>query len=141
MTERDLEIEALKERIAKLEEAAKPKAPFKPDPMPRRDLTERASMPPSALREMANAVPDAMVRQIVNGNRAPADLAPLTTNVRPTIAQQNRAGWRNPAPLGPPAGVAQADRLMDVADARDRAELIEKEARRLAKTKAEPDAA
>jgi len=135
MTERDLEIEALKERIAKLEEAAKPPAPFKPDPdwRPPPNPIDRASMPPQAMADLVGAVPDAMDRQTVNGNRAPADLAPLAGGTStPTIAQQNRSGWRNPAPLTNPPGVAQADQLMDVADARDRAELIEKEARRLA---------
>jgi len=38
-------------------------------------------------------------------------------------------GWQTPTPLSPPPGVAQADRLMDAQDARDRAELIEREAR------------
>ena len=32
-------------------------------------------------------------------------------------------------PLRPPPGVAQADRLMDAQDAKDRAELIEREAK------------
>ena len=39
-------------------------------------------------------------------------------------------GWAHSAPLGPPPGVAQADRLMDAQDAKDRAELIQQEARR-----------
>jgi len=38
-------------------------------------------------------------------------------------------GWAHETPLGPPPGVAQADRLMDAQDAKDRAELIEREAR------------
>jgi hypothetical protein len=130
-SERDLEIEALKERIAKLEDAAKPKAPFKPEPMPQRDLTERASMPPSALRAMAEAIPSVMVREIVSGGLADQTLKPLATNVRPSVG---RSGWLNPAPLDVP-GIALADKLVDAQDARDRAELIEKEARtRMTKT-------
>ena len=34
-------------------------------------------------------------------------------------------GWIDNVPLGPPAGVALCDRLMDAQDARDRAERIE----------------
>ena len=49
------------------------------------------------------------------------------------VSAQNRSGWRDPGPLGPPPGVAIADRLMDVQDARDRAQLIANEAQRLAK--------
>jgi hypothetical protein len=48
-------------------------------------------------------------------------------------------GWRDAGPIGPPPGVAAADRLMDAADARDRADLIAQEARRMAMMKlAEP---
>jgi hypothetical protein len=47
-------------------------------------------------------------------------------------ARVEARGWREPTPLGPPPGVAQADKLMDMQDARDRAELIAQEARRLA---------
>ena len=130
-------IEALERRIAELEAKAKPPKPFVPDPNRQPyDPTANASMPPSALRMMVDAVPGAMVRQIVGGNRAPKDLAPLAGGgVRPTVASENRTGWRNPAPLTNPPGVALADKLMDVAHARDRAGLIEREARRLAKPK------
>jgi hypothetical protein len=44
-------------------------------------------------------------------------------------------GWINPRPIGPPPGVAQADRLMDAADRRDREELVMAEARRKAALK------
>ena len=44
-------------------------------------------------------------------------------------------GWGYSAPLGPPPGVAQADRLMDAQDAKDRQELIEKKAREQAMQK------
>ena len=38
-------------------------------------------------------------------------------------------GWAHSAPLGPPPGVAQADRLMDAQDLKDRRELIEQKAK------------
>jgi hypothetical protein len=39
------------------------------------------------------------------------------------------SGWREAAPLTPPPGIAQADKLMDAQDARDRQELIERKAK------------
>src|SRR5262249_24573141 len=141
MTEEErAELAAVRQRVEELERAAKPPEPFKPGPPPNPNwLLDRASMPSSAMREMTNAIPDKMVREIVNGGLSPQTLAPLAGgNVRPTVAQQNTSGWRSPAPLSNPPGVAQADKLMDVQDQRDRAELIASEAkRRLAK----PDAA
>jgi hypothetical protein len=129
----ETELEALKARIEELERRAKPPEPFKPDPNWRPPINpiDRISMPVSVMRDMVNAVPDAMVREIVNGNRAPGTLAPLAdANTRPRVAQGNRSGWRDAQPLTNPPGVAQADRLMDAADARDRADLIAAEARR-----------
>ena len=38
------ELDDLKKRVAEIEKAAKPPEPFVPKPMPRRDLTEGASM-------------------------------------------------------------------------------------------------
>ena len=37
--------------------------------------------------------------------------------------------WQHEIPIGPPPGVNYADRLMDAQDARDRAELIERDAK------------
>jgi hypothetical protein len=45
-------------------------------------------------------------------------------------------GWVEPRPIGPPPGVAAADRLMDAQDAKDRVDLIAQEARRAAVRKA-----
>jgi len=41
-------------------------------------------------------------------------------------APVNTGGWGAATPLGPPPGVAQCDRLMDAADARDRIELAQR---------------
>jgi hypothetical protein len=58
------EIDDLRARIAALEEAAKPKAPFIPEPVVRWDPTEGMSMPPAVLAEMA-PVGDATLRDVV----------------------------------------------------------------------------
>ena len=91
------ELAALKARVAELERKGKPSAPMKADPAPLRDLTEGMSMPPEALREMANAVPDAMVRQIVNGNlsyrnakRRSRDVRVLTLLIRNQMVVADR---------------------------------------------------
>jgi hypothetical protein len=123
------ELEALKARIEELERRAKPPEPFKPDPhwRPPPNPIDRLSMPVSVIRDMANAVPDAVVRQIVSG-RAPQNLAPLAATATP-VSAQNTSGWRESVPLSNPPGVALADKLMDAADRADRVEL----AQRLAK--------
>jgi hypothetical protein len=128
------ELAALKARVAELERA-KPPEPFKPDPdyvppSPFR-LLDRVSMPAGVMREMADAMPDAMVRDIFRDARTPQTLAPLSADVRPRLPQ----GPREPTPLSNPPGIAIADRLMDAQDQRDRAELIEREAKRLALAK------
>jgi len=141
MANLEAELAALKARVAELEARGRPAAPFKAEPAPQRDLTERASMPPSALREMATAVPSVVIREIANGDRVPAQLAPLARDyATPSVAQR---GWRSPAALDVP-GIALADRMMDVADRADRVELAQRLAkqelaRRAAKGK--PDAA
>jgi hypothetical protein len=96
----------------------------------------RVGMSAEVVREMANAVGDGLVRQIVGGS-APATLKPLSEgSARPRVAQEDRSGWRNAAPLEPPGGRGTQDliaNLCEVQDARDRADLIAKEAQRLAK--------
>jgi hypothetical protein len=124
MSERDLEIEELKARIAKLEKLAQPSAPTTPTPV--RDLTEGMSMPKDALRAMADAVPTVVIREMANGDRVRADLAPLGKGY--TTPPLPRSRNLSAAPLEVP-GVALADKLMDAADRADRVEL----AQRLAK--------
>jgi hypothetical protein len=130
MTDKD-ELAALKARIEELEaRSPKPPEPFKPAPYQRYDPTEGMTMPPSALRAMVEAVPDRMLREIVRDYRAPT--GPTTMVPRqgggPANVPGSGTGWAEPTPLGPPPGVAQADRLMDAQDAKDRAALVEREA-------------
>ena len=120
------ELEDLKKRVAELEKAAKPPEPFVPMPMPRRDLTEGASMPPSAMKAMVDALPSSFFSDLRADARKPN---PVTggPNPGPQPQAQRGSGWVEPRPLESPPGVALADRLVDAQDARDRAELIERE--------------
>jgi hypothetical protein len=129
------QIEVLQKQVADLEaRVPKPPKPFVPEP-PRapRDLTEGLSIPKEALRDLVAAVGDDVMRDIRgDARRDVSDFRPVGPDVRPTV---RGSGWRDPAPLGPPPGIAQADRLMDAQDAKDRAELIAQEARRLGAAK------
>jgi hypothetical protein len=75
---------------------------------------------------MMEAVPDQFMRSIVADQRrgvsAPASMA-STPGARPEPPRPG-TGWSAPAPLAPPPGVALCDRLMDAADAHDRADRI-----------------
>ena len=91
----------------------------------------RGSPTAKVLADHVRAVGGAIVREIV-GDGPVGKLAPAGDESVRRAAPEfvNRTGWRNAAPLSSPAGVAQADRLMDATDARDRADLIAAEARR-----------
>jgi hypothetical protein len=123
------EIAALKKELAEVKAALTPKPEFKPEPYQRYDPTANMSMPRSTLLEMAAAVPDHMLRDIVHDNRAPTGrpgvIPEQPSNVRGNVPGSG-TGWAHEIPLGPPPGVAQADRLMDEQDRRDRAELARK---------------
>ena len=122
----------LSDRIAKLEEAAKPAKPVewtwqKPD------YTANARMPDSVLREMLAAVPESVMRELRSDARKPnpitqASSSPLTTSssTQPQPTQRG-TGWRDEIPLGPPPGIEHCDRMLDAQEAKDRAELIERE--------------
>jgi hypothetical protein len=88
-------------------------------------------MPPDAIREMVAAEPKGFMHDVaLRDNRAPMTPATIPSSQaggRPSGGGSK--GWIEPTPLGPPPGVAQADRLMDAQDRKDRAELIEREAR------------
>jgi hypothetical protein len=139
MTKKDDELAALRKRIEELEAKTKPpepEKPFVPQPYQRYDPTAGMCMPPSALRAMVAAEPRNFMRDVVRDNRAPS----TPTGAIPRSQQASSGGgpvnvpgsgtnWGHSTPLGPPPGVAQADRLMDAQDAKDRAELIEREAK------------
>jgi hypothetical protein len=146
MSEKDVETElaALRAEVADLKaqvERAKPPASVKalvveagePGPTTTQLAMNRVSLSPEVMAEFAQAVGD-----LRGAWRSPtagptsmvveANAAPKSTRAPGPV---NNSGWRDATPLGPPPGVAQADRLMDAQDARDRAELIAREAKRL----------
>jgi hypothetical protein len=135
------EIDELKAEIAQLRaevERANPPAPPKFEAVARGPTTtdiamSRISMSPQVMAEMARAVGSETIRGIVKsggvGVLQSAGGGPTATRV----SAQNTSGWRDPGPLGPPPGIAIADRLMDHQDAKDRAALIAEEARRALK--------
>jgi hypothetical protein len=125
LAEQQAEVEALKAA------QPKPKPEFKEQPYQRYDPTEGMSMPLSTLRDMVNAEPRGFMRDVaMRDNRAPnhPGTIPSKSEARAPLPSST-PGWVDPSPLRPPPGVAQADKLMDEQDRRDRAEL----ARRLGK--------
>jgi hypothetical protein len=99
---------------------------------------------PATVRDLAGGVTDADCRDIVRASHAPTgpsamspSTPPVTAGGRPANVPGSGTGWAHSAPLGPPPGVAQADRLMDAQDAKDRAELIRQEAQQRAMQKLE----
>jgi predicted XRE-type DNA-binding protein len=136
------ELAALKKRQgeleAKLAEADKPPAPqFKPEPRERYDPTANFGMPRSVVREMAKAIPPDLARDLRADALKPN---PVTGTSQAQLSQdrdggrvqiQRGTGWQEPNPLSAPPGVPIMDRLMDMQDAIDKADLE----RRLARTK------
>jgi hypothetical protein len=91
------------------------------------------------LAAMRAAAPDDVCRAIaMRDNRAPTGrpgTIPIDqqqpTSVRGVgVPPGGGTGWQTPAPLRPPEGVRQADRLMDAQDRRDRHDLMMAEAKR-----------
>jgi hypothetical protein len=140
MSKTDDEVAALRAEVADLKARVEARAnPPAPPPRfeagPRGPTTSelaisRVGMSPETKREFASAVPTGVVRQIV-GDGPVGKLAPAGAegNARPSVAQLNTSGWRTAQPLSNPPGVAQADRLMDEQDRRDRVELAQRLAR------------
>ena len=126
------EIEDLKKELQALKDQINP-PPRPPSTYQPRDLTEGMSMPKSAMLEMIKAVPESLMRELRADARRPNPVTEASSStVRSTPAAQHsqpqrKGGWVEPRPLEPPPGVALADRLVDAQDARDRAELIERE--------------
>ena len=125
------ELEELKKRVAELEKAAKPPEPFVPMPMPRRDPTEGMSMDRETMREMIAATAGVMADLRADARRPNPVTEASSSTVKSTPSAlpqpRNTGGWRDEIPLSSPPGVELADRLMDHQDAKDRAELIERE--------------
>jgi hypothetical protein len=144
MTEDELkaELDALKTRQAELEaklDENKPSAPFKAEPYQPRDWTAGATMDRETKRELAKAIPDDLARDLradlARGNPITQSVAQLTPDRgRGGVQVQRGSGWAEPNPLTPPPGVELCDRIMDMADRQDRADL-ERRLARSVKTK------
>jgi hypothetical protein len=118
------DLDALKARVAELERAAKPE-PYIDDWVPPPHPIDRISMPMSAMREMAQAVPDNVVRAVVGDNRAPQGPTSQGVPSSQTVSHVHRpvgTGWVEPAPLSNPPGTHLVDALCIVDDLKQRAE-------------------
>jgi len=114
-------IAALEREIAELKRG--PTTPARSVAFERIDPTERLRMPEDAVRRMAEAVDDSCIRDLVSdfrrGPAAPSSLAENKSSPRPRSAAVE-------IPLASPSGVAQCDRIMDVADELDRRDLAQR---------------
>jgi len=127
------EIAALRKEVEEIKAKLSPPKPFVSEPYQRYDPTAGMCMPPSALAAMVNAEPKGFMAGVVRDNRGaptgPTGAIPRSTGGGgPANVPGSGTGWAHETPIGPPPGVAQADRLMDAQDARDRAELIKRDA-------------
>jgi hypothetical protein len=136
MTDKD-ELAALKKKVEELEaKVSPPKSTFVPmsdaewiDHVHQaRERQANTWMPPDAIRDMIAAEPKGFMHDVaLRDARAPNSPAMIpSSQQRPAAEGANRTGWRDATPIGPPPGVAQADKLMDEQDRRDRAELARK---------------
>jgi hypothetical protein len=127
MTKTD-ELAALKARVEELERAAKPPAPPDPGDYTPINPLDRLSMPVSTMREMARAVPDAMMREIaMKDHRAPT--GPSGQGIVPGSQQLSNirgtgrgTGWSEPTPLSNPPGTRLIDAIAIADEVRQRAE-------------------
>jgi hypothetical protein len=129
MTDTDKDrIAALEREVAALKEAGKPPAPFNPGDWQRYDPTANMRMPPSVVREMANAVPTGMIQDLVRHGTVQSPSQAGTSGQVTSVRGPSGigTGWAREIPLSPPPGVAQADRLMDHQDKLDKAELAQR---------------
>jgi hypothetical protein len=130
------ELAALKREVEELKAKLSPPKPFVPEPYQRYDPTAGMCMPPSALAAMVAAVPDHVIRDIaMRDNRAPTGRPGMIPNSQrltggaPANTPGSGTGWAHETPIGPPPGLRYVDAQLDVQDANDRQELIEKKAR------------
>jgi hypothetical protein len=121
----------LSDRIAKLEEAAKPPEPFVPEPWQPIDRTAGMSMDRASMLRMA-----AVDTSGLQADRRAFQQQPRAASSPAEPQVKRGTGWQEPRPLESPPGVHIADQLMDEADRRDRAELIERLAKAAAIEKA-----
>jgi hypothetical protein len=93
--------------------------------MPHEEAKRRRRIEPWEL-DMAKAVPDRVVRDIVSDARSlggkPSSIAASNKTNEKGEPQERGTGWAKEQPLRPPEGVEWIDRLVDAQDERDRKE-------------------
>jgi hypothetical protein len=137
MTNKD-ELAELKAKVAALEaKVDPPKSTFvEMSDAEHRDMVHQMRerqmnswMPPSAVQDLVAAEPRGFMQGVLRDNRAPTGrpgMIPRTEEVSNAREPSPTPGWLAPTPLSNPPGVAQADKLMDEQDRRDREELARK---------------
>ena len=116
---------SIEERITALEAEierlrARDRPPTGRGPRAAYDPTAQMSMPAEALREMARVDVGALVADFRRGPAAPSSVIPSRPSAageRPSVGVN---GWIGERPIGPPAGVAICDQMLDAQDALDR---------------------
>ena len=125
-----IKVEQQEAELKKLRDQINPPK-SEPYVMPRFDPTEGMSMPRSAMQAMIDASSSYMADLRADARRPNPVTEASSSTVRGTPTAQSQpqrgTGWRDEIPLSSPPGVELADRLMDHQDAKDRAELIERE--------------
>jgi hypothetical protein len=122
-----VELDELYARMAKLEKANAPPAPFKSNYVRPPNPLDRASMSKETMAEFAKAIPEELAADLradlARGNplqQSPAQLTPDRGGGRGEI---RGTGWAAERKIESPPGISLADRLMDMQDQIDRADL------------------
>jgi hypothetical protein len=91
----------------------------------KRRLMAEGCMPVSAIDDLARAVPDKLMSEIVNDQRrgvpAPSGLAGPSEPNGPSVRGD---GWQKPTPLEPPSGIKYVDQIADHFAAMDREQAL-----------------
>lgn len=120
----------LSDRIAKLEEAAKPPKPVEwvhQPPDYTAGMTAQRMFSRETLERLAAADdPRGRAADLRKPNPITASQSPITSTPSALPQRRNTGGWREEAPLGPQPGIEHVDRLVDAQDRIDRVELAQK---------------
>jgi hypothetical protein len=126
----------LEAQLAKIATPPVPPAPFKSEPHQPVDYTRGASMDRETMRDLAAAIPDTLARDLhadlARGNPINQSVAQLTPD-RSGVEIRRGSGWAPERKIEPPPGIDLMDKIMDQADAQDRADLQRRLARSVKK--------
>jgi hypothetical protein len=127
------QVETLTAKVEELQAKAKPAAPtpFKSDHVYVNPI-DRLSMPPEAMADMVRVTGSDLMRDLREDARRNSTLSPLGGEAP---ARERGSGWQTAQSLSNPPGVAIADKIMQVADAKERAAKIVADPEELARWK------